>query len=214
MDRAVPGEADAMPPFEPLDHPPQGRTLSRLVDLVGDGLVLAGHALTQVTWRHSRHEPGSGHHQQQSVQAAGLFDQHRRDEAPRVFENAQAALGLGWTFVGLDHLWSAQRRCLKSGSDHNTGVGWLVVRQLGLIRPHLGLASASPWSGWGWWASASPGGHHACVRSGGRLPPDGRSTVSPAQRQPLVPPQALQRVGLASARVVCRWRHMRAAGRC
>ena len=50
-----------MNPFEPLEHPPQGRALTRLVDLVWHGLVLACQLLPQSTLRHRIHEQCQGH---------------------------------------------------------------------------------------------------------------------------------------------------------
>ena len=138
MDLAFPGAADAMNPFEPVEHPPQGRTLSRLIELVWDGRVLACQGLTQATLRHSIHEQGAGHRQPSSLHAAGLFDKQRRDAEQRVFEQAKAALGLSLTFIGLDHRWIAELRCRKIGSDNKTGFVLRVVRNLCLSRPHLG----------------------------------------------------------------------------
>jgi hypothetical protein len=138
MDRAVPGEADAMHPVAPVAHPPHGRTRSRLGALVGDGLVVACPWLTPATWRHSIPAPGSGHHQQQAWHAAGRVATHRGAEAQRVVEHANAALGRGLTCRGREHRWSAQRRCRKRGSAHQPGVVWRVVRHLGVIRPPRG----------------------------------------------------------------------------
>src|SRR5215510_4747402 len=56
MDLALNGHADAMNAFEQLEHPTQGRALSRLVDLIWYGLVLTCQLLTQSTLRHGIHE--------------------------------------------------------------------------------------------------------------------------------------------------------------
>ena len=60
MDLALNGHADAMNAFEQLEHPTQGRALSRLVDLVWYGLVLTYQLLTQSTLRHGIHEQCCG----------------------------------------------------------------------------------------------------------------------------------------------------------
>ena len=51
-DLTVHHQADALNPFQHLKHPPQGRTIGRLVELMRDRLVLTGSLLAQTTLRY------------------------------------------------------------------------------------------------------------------------------------------------------------------
>jgi hypothetical protein len=51
-DLTVNHQADAFNPFQPLKHPPQGRTARRLGDLMRDRVVLTGPFLAQTTLCH------------------------------------------------------------------------------------------------------------------------------------------------------------------
>jgi hypothetical protein len=48
-DLTVNHQADALNPFQHLKHPPQGRTIGRLVELMRDRLVLTGSLPAQTT---------------------------------------------------------------------------------------------------------------------------------------------------------------------
>ena len=67
--------ADPMNPVEALEDPTQGWPLSRLVDLMGYGVVLTDQLPAQSALGHGIHQAGSGHHQQQPLNPTGLLDQ-------------------------------------------------------------------------------------------------------------------------------------------
>jgi hypothetical protein len=51
-DLTVNPQADTLNPFQHLKHPPQGRTIGRLVELIRDRLVVTGSLPAQTTLRY------------------------------------------------------------------------------------------------------------------------------------------------------------------
>src|SRR5262245_12281210 len=139
MDLTLPGHANAMNPFEPLEDPTQGRPLRRLVDLVWYRLVLPRSLLTQSPLRHGIDQLGQRHHHQQPLNTTRFFQKQRRDKEQRVFEQPEAALGLGLALVGLNHLRIAQLARLNIGPEHKAGVVLRAVLNRLLIGPNLDL---------------------------------------------------------------------------
>ena len=67
------GDADAVNPFEQWEEPTQGRSWSRLVNLVRYGLVLLRSLLAHPTLRHRINQQRQGHHHQQPLKPTGFF---------------------------------------------------------------------------------------------------------------------------------------------
>jgi hypothetical protein len=91
MHLALHRHPDAGNAFQQLAHPPQGGCHGRLVDVVRHRLVLACSLLTHAALCHRVNQQGEGHHHQQPVDPAGLFDKPRGDKKQGVFEKAKAA---------------------------------------------------------------------------------------------------------------------------
>jgi hypothetical protein len=74
---AVSHQTDTLNPFQYLKHPPQGRVIGRLVDLMQNRLVLTGSCPAQTTLGHRIDQQRQGHHHQQLLDAAGFVHKQR-----------------------------------------------------------------------------------------------------------------------------------------
>ena len=69
--------ADAVNPFQELEHPTQGGPLGWVVDLVGERLVLTRQLLAPSALRHRIDQQRSRHHHQQPLYSARLLHKQR-----------------------------------------------------------------------------------------------------------------------------------------
>ena len=84
----VNGHPYAVHPFQQLEQPAQGGTTCRLMDVIGQRVVLPRSFLPETTLGHRRDQERQGHHHQEPLHTRGCFHTQRRDKKQRVLEKS------------------------------------------------------------------------------------------------------------------------------